>query len=297
MILAELTVRHTRRHMPTRRVAVGEPYLPTTRSGRTVAVAARRRHGRVSSPQLDDEQIERAAAACSHDVRRSGSPCRASRCGTGSRPTSTGSTAPATGSSKRRAGSSLELDRARRCRPAGDRRDDGRRCRCGSVVRGSVAFRALKAALRHPGVIPEGVRGPPAAHGGTERVAPAACRRRAGRGRLFRDWRRRLLGRGAGRAAVGDGGASASAPGPAVERSDVLARFRRLLRLAHPDHGGRVRRRGRADRGAPRGGRPCLRFQTPRSPGVRRHCATARTQTPGGTAAVYLGPPRGTRGS
>src|SRR3954465_1264559 len=30
MILAELTVHHTRRHMPTRRVALGEQYLPMT---------------------------------------------------------------------------------------------------------------------------------------------------------------------------------------------------------------------------------------------------------------------------
>ena len=29
MILAELNVRHTRRHMPTRRVALGDTYLPT----------------------------------------------------------------------------------------------------------------------------------------------------------------------------------------------------------------------------------------------------------------------------
>src|SRR5690349_13335291 len=29
MVLAELNIRHTRRHMPTRRVAVGDAYLPT----------------------------------------------------------------------------------------------------------------------------------------------------------------------------------------------------------------------------------------------------------------------------
>ena len=30
MLLAELNVRHTRRHMPTRRVALGDLYLPTS---------------------------------------------------------------------------------------------------------------------------------------------------------------------------------------------------------------------------------------------------------------------------
>ena len=97
-----------------------------------------------------------------------------------------------------------------------------------------IAFRFVDAALARPGVLPEGlevrrlyeglpgVRPSAAGHrddGRAERVDGAtsgrACRR-SGAGR----WR-----------------CSGSTPGIAIERDDVQQRFRRLVRLAHPDHG------------------------------------------------------------
>jgi hypothetical protein len=54
--LAELNVRHTRRHMPTRRIAVGDAYLPTGGAANgarlLAAVVAEQVHG------LDDEQLD-----------------------------------------------------------------------------------------------------------------------------------------------------------------------------------------------------------------------------------------------
>ena len=58
-------------------------------------------------------------------------------------------------------------------------------------------------------------------------------------------WARRPVG-----SALGDGGARACAAGMDVERPDVQARFRRLVRLAHPDHGAEQRHGGRAARRA-----------------------------------------------
>lgn len=56
MVLAELNIRHTRRHMPTRRVAVGDAYLPTagTANGARLlaGVVAEQLYG------LDEEQQE-----------------------------------------------------------------------------------------------------------------------------------------------------------------------------------------------------------------------------------------------
>ena len=56
MLLAELTVRHTRRHMPTRRVALGDRVLPTGHPGYgpilLACVAATTVDG------LDEEQAE-----------------------------------------------------------------------------------------------------------------------------------------------------------------------------------------------------------------------------------------------
>ena len=56
MLLAELNVRHTRRHMPTRRVALGEQYLPMTGAahgaGLLAAVAAEH------ADALDEDQRE-----------------------------------------------------------------------------------------------------------------------------------------------------------------------------------------------------------------------------------------------
>ncbi len=56
MVLAELNIRHTRRHMPTRRVAVGDAYLPTGGGAHgarlLAAIVAEQLHG------LDDDQLD-----------------------------------------------------------------------------------------------------------------------------------------------------------------------------------------------------------------------------------------------
>jgi len=56
MVLAELLVRHTRRHMPTRRVALGDVYLPTSGPayGAVLLGAVVAEH----LPDLDDEQAD-----------------------------------------------------------------------------------------------------------------------------------------------------------------------------------------------------------------------------------------------
>ena len=68
MLLAELNIRHTRRHMPTRRVAVDDGYLPTSGPafggvliGAVVAECV---------PGLDEEQVDALARLV--DVARSG---------------------------------------------------------------------------------------------------------------------------------------------------------------------------------------------------------------------------------
>ena len=56
MLLAELNVRHTRRHMPTRRVALDDGYLPTSGSafGGALLGAVIAEH----VPGLDEEQFD-----------------------------------------------------------------------------------------------------------------------------------------------------------------------------------------------------------------------------------------------
>ena len=67
MLLAELNIRHTRRHMPTRRVAVEDGYLPTsgTAFGGVLigAVVAEHLEG------LDEEQLDALAAGEEKIVR------------------------------------------------------------------------------------------------------------------------------------------------------------------------------------------------------------------------------------
>jgi hypothetical protein len=56
MVLAELNIRHTRRHQPTRRVAIGDVYLPTSGPGYGAVLL-----GAVVSehlPELDEEQLD-----------------------------------------------------------------------------------------------------------------------------------------------------------------------------------------------------------------------------------------------
>jgi hypothetical protein len=99
-----------------------------------------------------------------------------------------------------------------------------------------LAFRAIERAVERPGVLPEGIE--------VRYVTEALARPRhvpTGKGRAARDewwavpperrWAMEVLGFG---------------PQASPNRDEVLRRFRRLVRLAHPDHGGE--NRGAAER-------------------------------------------------
>jgi hypothetical protein len=229
VILAELHVHHTRRHMPTRRVALGEQYLPMTGSasgsGLLAAVVAE------FVDRLDDEQRDELPRVL-HEIRRHGI------------------VVPRIALRHRLQTDLHGLDRSRHRLLE----EDGRFVAeldvhgapvpqvlgavlaagaMGSSVR-ARAVRAIEAALAQPGAVPEPfvvrrlesgpwVLRPPCA--GTGPVAEAYSEIDTGSWvgiPAERRWAMEVLGFGAG---VG------------VERPDVQRRFRRLLRLAHPDHG------------------------------------------------------------
>jgi hypothetical protein len=228
MLLAELNVRHTRRHMPTRRVALGDTYLPTsgTAYGATLlgAVAAE------FAGDLDEEQGELVPRLL-HDARE-------------------GLSVPRIALRYRLQIDTHGLDRSRHRILAEasltdrsqvvlelDRHGRGDPQLIGTIMAAAalpptgraIALRSIEAALRRPR-LPEhltvrrllegapdlrmfmpGVPGPVGEGADLWRGVPSDRR-----------WAMEVLGlRG----------------GMAVERPDVLARFRRLVRLAHPDHG------------------------------------------------------------
>ena len=96
MLLAELNIRHTRRHMPTRRVAVDDGYLPTSGPafGGVLIGAVIAEH----VPGLDEDQLEALEPFCR---QRPAGPDRAAHRarGTGCKPTRTASISRATASS------------------------------------------------------------------------------------------------------------------------------------------------------------------------------------------------------
>ena len=164
------------RHMPTRRVAVDDGYLPTSGPafGGVLIGAVVAEH----VPGLDEEQFD-ALDRLVDVARAAGSRCRASRCATGSRPTPTGSTSPATASSAPRCerGSVRPGPRARPPRPRrapGDRRAHGRVVAPAVGPVGGVPVRRGRG--RAPGRAARGPRRPPPLRGpprGRARPAPA----------------------------------------------------------------------------------------------------------------------------
>lgn len=230
MILAELTVHHTRRHMPTRRVALGEQYLPTNGAAHGAGLLAAVVAEFVTA--LDDEQRDEMPRLL-HDIRRHGI------------------AVPRIALRHR-----LQTDRHGLDRSRHRLLEEGGRLIveldvhgapvpqvCGAILAaGSMgptprrrALRAVEAAVDQPGVIPEPfvvrrllagvpVLGPPPASVGPvadpysgadvgEWIGVPAERR----------WAMEVFGL---RADVG------------LDRREVQRRFRRLLRHAHPDHGG-----------------------------------------------------------
>jgi hypothetical protein len=236
VLLAELNIRHSRRHMPTRRVALGDMYLPLSGPGWGAVLL-----GAVVGEhldQLDEEQAELVPRLV--------------------RDAADGLSVPRIALRYRLQTDTHGLDRSRHrllseagvgARPAVvlelDRHGAGPPQLLGAVMAAAalppatrrVALRAVSAAVAHPALpegltvrrLFEGVPGllpfapRPGAHAGADdawRGVPAERR-----------WAMEVLGLGAGRA---------------VERRDVQARFRRLVRLAHPDQG--AARDGAAER-------------------------------------------------
>ncbi len=241
MLLAELNVRHTRLHMPTRRVALGDVYLPTSGPAYGAVLL-----GAVMSefaPELDEEQREllprllddaRSGLAVprialryrlqndTHGLDRS----RHRIVGEPRDPTPGGSDHRVV----------LELDHHGRADPQV----------IGAVLAATalppsarqVALRALDDALRHPR-LPVGVTVRRLLEGAPdlrEFIAPGATTSGSAADvwsgvPADRRWAMEVLGL---RADMG------------VERADVQSRFRRLVRMAHPDHG--AARDGAAER-------------------------------------------------
>lgn len=232
MVLAELNVRHTRRHMPTRRVALGDDYLPT--SGPACGAVLLGALVSEFIGELDDEQCELLPRLLSdareglsvprialryrlqtdtHGLDRSRHRILA-EASTGDRPQVV-----------------LELDRHGRADPqvigavlaAAALPPSGR----------SIALRAITEALREPS-LPAGMTvrrlldGAPDLRAAFTPGAPFS-------GRALDDlwvgipsdrrWAMEVLGLQAEMS---------------VERDDVQSRFRRLVRLAHPDHGAEI---------------------------------------------------------
>ena len=234
MLLAELNIRHTRRHMPTRRVAVDHGYLPTSGPAFGGVLI-----GAVVSecvPGLEEDQIDALARLV--DVARRGT-----------------LTVPRIALRYRlqRDTHGLDLSRHRiigadvehgSSRPILELDLHGRPAPqvIGALMAGSqlppsgrsVVFRFVDAALARPGVLPEGldVR---RRYQGLPGMRPPGPGTATTVGGAFdassewvgvpseRRWAMEVLGLQAGHT---------------IERDDVQKRFRRLIRLAHPDHGG-----------------------------------------------------------
>jgi hypothetical protein len=228
MLLAELTVRHTRRHMPTRRVALGDRLLPTAHPGYgpllLACVAA------TAVERFDEEQTE-AVGPLLREARQGLSvPRRALRfrlqvdteglawsrhrlLGEGS-------------------GLVAEID-VHGLHPVPQLLGAVMAAADMATYPRQLCLRAIEAAVDRPGVLPEGIQArwvthvqqsafdfvtrPTAAPSGKGRAAdlwwgvPAELR-----------WALEVFG---------------FPPGTAPEREEILRRFRRLVRLAHPDHG------------------------------------------------------------
>ncbi|HLM18166.1 MAG TPA: J domain-containing protein [Acidimicrobiia bacterium] len=234
MLLAELNIRHTRRHMPTRRIAVDDGYLPT--SGPAFGGALIGAVLAECVPGLDEEQIDALARlvdvarrgtltvpriALRYRLQRDTHGLDLSRHRITSAAVEAGSLRPV-----------LELDLHGPPAPQV----------IGALMAGSqlppsgrsVAFRFVDAALARPGVLPEGLEVRRRYQGlpGMRPPGPGTTTSVGGRGRPDDEWSGVPSERRWAMEVLG------LQVGHAIERDDVQRRFRRLIRVAHPDHGG-----------------------------------------------------------
>ena len=229
MLLAELNIRHTRRHMPTRRVAVDDGYLPTGGAafGGVLIGAVVSEH----IEGLDEEQLD-ALDRLVRDARDGLTVPRIAlryRLQTDTHGLDL-SRHRITGADVEHGGSRpvLELDRHGPAAPQV----------IGAIMAAAwlgptsrqIALRFVEAAIARPGVPPEGLdvrrlfEGRPGLRppmpGRTATGAPISDEWRGVPAE--RRWAMEVLG------LHGDMG---------LQRDDIQRRFRRLVRLAHPDHG------------------------------------------------------------
>lgn len=228
MLLAELTVRHTRRHMPTRRVALGDRVLPTGHPGYGPLLLACVVATTVDG--LDEEQAE-ALPVLLREARTGLSvPRRALRFRL---QVDTEGLAYSRHRLLGEAGGLVaELD-VHGHHPVPQILGAVMAAAAMASYPRRLALRAIESAVERPGVLPEGITARWVTHvqqaTGDFSRGPAAAA--PGKGRATdvwwgvpaeRRWAMEVLGFG---------------PEAAPEREDVLRRFRRLVRLAHPDHG------------------------------------------------------------
>jgi hypothetical protein len=227
-LLAELNVRHTRRHQPTRRVALGDAFLPT--SG--LAFGAVLLGGVVAEclSGLDEEQFD-ALGRFLDDARD-------------------GLSVPRIALRYRLQTDTHGLDLSRHRIHGADVEHGGHRPRLELDLHGppasqvvgavmgaaslppsgrTIGLRAIVDAVARPGVMPEGLDVTRRFEGipGVRPPAPGARRGGGADNRWSgvpseRRWAMEVLGLGADMD---------------VDHDDVQHRFRRLVRLAHPDHG------------------------------------------------------------
>ena len=242
MLLAELNVRHTRRHMPTRRVALDDGYLPTSGSafGGALLGAVIAEH----VPGLDEEQLDALhrlvdAARDGLTVPRIALRYRLQTDTHGldlSRHRITGADVAG--------GQPAPGPRARPPRAAGaagDRRADGRRRAAAVGPPHRVPLRRRRD--RTPGVPPRGPRGAAHVRGPARAAAvPAAVRAAPGASGARRRVARRALG-----AALGDGGARL-----ALGHARRARRRAEAVPAPRPPRASRPRRRERGRGGAHR---------------------------------------------
>ena len=229
MLLAELNIRHTRRHMPTRRVAVDDGYLPTSGAafgGVLIgAVVAEHVGG------LDDEQYE-ALDRLVYDARN-------------------GLTVPNIALRYRLQTDTHGLDLSRHRIMSGeggtlpvlelDRHGPAAPQVIGAIMAASwmgptgrkVALKFVESAIARPGVMPEGVEVRRLFEGrpGIRPPLPGAVLNDNGAPLAGDEWRGVPSERRWAMEVLGLHG------NMTIDRDDVQRRFRRLVRVAHPDQG------------------------------------------------------------
>jgi len=223
VLLAELTVRHTRRHMPTRRMALGDRVLPTAHPGYGSILLACVAATTVAG--LDEEQAE-AFLPFLHEARNGlAVPRRALRFRLQV------DTEGLAYSRHRLLGEGeglvAELD-VHGLHPVPQLLGVVMAAAALAAYPRQLALRAIETAVERPGVLPEGITARWLTH---VQVTPGPAPAAPGRGRAGdiwwgvpaeRRWAMEVLG---------------FSPDAALGREEVLRRFRRLVRLAHPDHG------------------------------------------------------------